>query len=578
MAALHQLNEGELAIFKKVEETGDPNWFTSFYLRGDNSGTWWKPDATSSQWKNGYDALHKTWTKLKKPPSFEFSDNKYSVITQGDPDNPSFHHHHGFLFQPWQKDVYSAKQRISVIFGGFGCGKTMLGIASMLQRAATLPGYRGLVLAPNSTMTNEVFTQAVQLMYDTKFEDRFLIKATEKPFPRIVIGNSLVGDRNMIQFFPIGDSVGVKKILTLTIDEAFIDQAEQLDDVPGIVRAVGSRMRGMYKGRERLGKMTFSANADYNDGLWDLFDEQTKDPERVIGFQPKTWDNPFITDDQIASIKKDVGGDKESIRVHMEGGRPIAGGEHFSAVTLQLCKSTNLDDLMRRAIDTGLDGHMYETREKIGVVHWALPPREGRKYLTVADPGYDNPPNRNSPVIMVFDYTDFPETPAFLWAFHWVDGNSSPEPWLQKFTECLHTYGSFMSNAFDSTGPQAGYERLVPHLNDIHASGISMGGNNKFVYLNTAKRLAARGMFQFPAISGIFQQLSRYKLPDHKLRQDIVSTLLVASAWLESVFYSAMNEQYDSRSEIEHDIEDRYQRDRTGRTSDRHMRLNRRNR
>ena len=50
---------------------------------------------------------------------------------------------------------------------------------------------------------------------------------------------------------------------------------------------------------------------------------------------PKTWDNPFITDDQLDEIKQDVGGDAESIRVYMEGGRPITGGEHFSAETLQ---------------------------------------------------------------------------------------------------------------------------------------------------------------------------------------------------------------------------------------------------
>jgi terminase large subunit-like protein len=570
MVAVHQLSDGELAIFKKVEETGDPNWFTSFYLRGDNSGTWWKPGATSDRWKNGYNALHNDWTKKGKPPKFEFAKNKYTVIPQGDDEYPSFHHHHGFLFQPWQKEVYLAKQRIRVIFGGYGSGKTIGGIVGMLLRAATLPGYRGLVLAPNSNMTTEVFEQAVQTVYGTKFDERFVIKATEKPFPRIKIGNSLVGERNMIQFFPIGDSIGAKKILSLTIDEAFIDQAEQLHEISDIIRNVGSRMRGMYRGRERLGKMTFSANADFNDNLWDLFDEQDKDPDRVVGFQPKTWDNPFITDEQIVEIKKDVGGDKESVRVHMEGGRPVAGGEHFSAATLMKCKSSNLDDLMKRAIDSDLEGHVYETRDKIGVVHWALPPRPDRKYLVVADPGYDNPPNRNSPVIMVFDYTDFPKMPAFLWAFHWVDGNSSPEPWLQKFTECLHTYNAYMSNAFDSTGPQAGYERLVPHLNDIHASGVSMGGNNKFIFLNTTKRLAARGLFNFPSISGIFQQLSRYKLPDTKLKQDIVSTLLVASAWLESVFYSAMNEDYDEREN--HDYEDRYLRDRSGRTADRHIR------
>lgn len=542
MPKLHALTEGELEIFKRYKETGNPNVFTSFYLRGESTGTWWNPGAINERWSKGYDTLRAIWISKGKPGRFEYGkagqERSYRVIPDEDPEYPRFHDHHGFLFQPWQLDLFKAEQRIRVVVGGFGCGKTYAGIASMLVKAATLPGYRGLVLAPNSTMTGEVHQQAERIMYGTRYAERFLIKSTERPFPKLVIGNDHVGE-SMIQFFPIGDSVGVKKILTLTIDECLIDQSEQLDNIREVVRAVGSRMRGDYNGRVLESKMTFLANADENDELWDLYDETQTDPDRVWSISPRTWDNPFITDEQIEAIKKDVGGDEESIRVHMEGGRPITGGEHFSQETLALCKSDLLDDLMRKAVEDNLEGHVYNKADKIGVWEWALPPEKNRKYLVVADPGYDNPPRRNSAVIMVFDYTDFPEGPAQIRAFYWVFGNNSPWPWIDKFIHCVQTYDAFWSNAIDDTGMQSYYTRVIAELQAVNANGLSLTRATKMGYLNLAKSMAAKGLFKFPSISRLFRQLSRYRLPDDNLDQDIVMTLLLAAGWLESVFYTS---------------------------------------
>ena len=67
------------------------------------------------------------------------------------------------------------------MIGGVGCGKT-LGVADlMLYWAATLPGFRGLCLAPNSTMTREMFDQSMRLMEGTKYQERFLLKSPESP-------------------------------------------------------------------------------------------------------------------------------------------------------------------------------------------------------------------------------------------------------------------------------------------------------------------------------------------------------------------------------------------------------------
>lgn len=573
MPKLYQVSDGDLAIFKKVEQTKNPNWFSSYYLRGSTTGTWWHPNAITDKWRLGYETLFRVWEQKGMPDEFRYGregqESEYRVVWL-DASEPSFHHQHGFLFQPWQLQVYNAPQRIRLAIGGYGSGKTALGVMSMLVRAATLPGYRGVILAPSSNMTTAAFTEAVVTMEGTLYKERFLLKSTERPFPKITIGNSHIGSQNTIQFFPIGDAVGVSKILSLTVDEFFIDQAEQLFNFSEIIRKVGSRMRGMHKGRPRLGHMTFSANADDNEEMWDLFDEAERDPERVFAIRPKTWDNPFITDEQIIQIKKDVGGDEESIRVHMEGGRPVTGGEHFSAETLAKCKSDALDEKMDKGLAQKLPNYTKKRTDKIGVYEFLLPPEPGRNYLVAADPGYDNPPNRNSAVIVVFDYTGFPQVPAQLVGFSWVFGNHSPEPWLAKYEELVRRYQAYLANCFDSTGPQAGYERLAPALNDIHAYGMSLSGGNKFVYLNHLKRMCARGLFQFPRIPALFHQLSKYRLPDDKLRQDIVSALMIAAGWLEGVFYLS---QEDAQMRNDRDSLDRSFRDRNyGRGGDRHMR------
>lgn len=538
--SIYRLTEGDKKIFQKYKETGNPNWITSYYLKSESTGTWWNPDALSDKWKNGYEAIRQHWISIGRPNKFEFLGNEkrtYLVVEGYNRNHPRFHDHHGFLFQPWQLELFHSKARVNTIVGGYGCGKTLGGITSMLVDSITLPGYRGLVLAPNATQVGEIFEQAMSLMYETEYLKRFLVKAVEKPHPLIVFSNDYVGE-SKIQFFPIGDAKGVKKVLTLTVDEVLIDQSEQLFNIQEIVRVVGSRMRGTYRGRPRKGKMTFLANADDNPALWEQYDEAEKNPRRYFSLSPKTSDNPFITDQQLLDIMEDVGGDKESIRVHMEGGRPITGGAHFSREALELLRSPILDAEMARLIESGkTTNYEYETANKVGVVSWRLPPVKGHRYLVVADPGYGNPPKRNAPVIGVWDYTDFPSTPARLIGFHWVYGNNSPWPWIEKYTSLVKLYNAETSNAIDDTGMQSFYTRVVSELSAVNATGMSLAGQYKFGYLNIAKSIMNRGLLQSPSISGVFTQLSRYEIEDKEMPQDIVMMFLIAVGWLESQFF-----------------------------------------
>jgi hypothetical protein len=245
--------------------------------------------------------------------------------------------------------------------------------------------------------------------------------------------------------------------------------------------------------------------------------------------------------DQLKEIEKDVGADDESIRVHILGGRPLMAGEHFPTSIQALIRSEILDQKMEHGLLHKMEGYKHIEYSKVGTVLWETPYEPDRSYCVIADPGTDNPPNRNAAVIMVWDYTDFPKAPATLAAFAWVYGNHRPEPWIEKFIDYTINYHAIHTNAIDSTAWQSGIQESLYIMDGVTAGGLSLQANNKARYLNFAKRMAGMGLMKMPSIQGAFTQLGRYKLPDIKLKQDIVMTFIMSAGWLEHLYYF----QYD---------------------------------
>lgn len=405
-----------------------------------------------------------------------------------------------------------------------------------LIRAATLRYFRAVVIAPFSIQANEIYDQALMLLSDTEYQRRFITATPKKPFPHIVIQNDQC-KRSTIEFYSIQD--GFDKILNLSFDCAHIEQAEQIEDIRGLIRVIGSRFRGQVAGRPRLGIMTFVANSslDENIELWDLYDEAIDHPESVYSISPTTFDNIYITPKQLKEIEKRMGNDPHIKDIALKGARPIGAGEHFPAESLQKSRSKMLDDMMQRGREANKPGYELVVMPKAQTVRWKIPPQPNQTYFMVADPGWDNPPNRNSAAIMVFGVDKFPDVPAQLHAFDWVYGNGSPDPWINSYTQLCLEYNCVGMNVFDSTGLQAGYERWVHGLQDLNPWPLNLGGTKKFISLNSAKTLMSRGLIQLPSIPMLFNQLQKYKLPDDKLRQDLVMTIVLAAAYLDHLFY-----------------------------------------
>lgn len=554
---IYKLNEGDLEIFEKAKTI--PDYFTEFYFKGQYTGTYWRPVEQKSnipeinqiidRWITGYDLLKDFWFRNNKPEFFDFKERSYQTLFDVSLNEPTFFDHHGLVILPWWRDVWDAKQTTRVILGGYGSAKTWFEMVRNLKKMATTPYYRCVVVAPYAIQATEVLSQAKRLLYGTEYYKRFMDdhSVISRPNPRITVRNDLCVESTM-EFFSIERNVD--KLLNISADTFHVEQAEQLDNIDWLFEVLGSRQRGQVAGRELEGIITLIANSseEGNPTLWDLIEEATDDKGNdissdTIARQPWIYDNPYITPRQLVDIAtRIVRGGVQNLDRALKGARPKGSGEHFPLASIEASHNTQLDDLMNAQFDES--GNIKEgseakfvTMPKAQVVEWSLPPEKDHNYLEVADPGWANPPARNSAAIMVFDVTNFPVIPAQLRAFKWVYGNNSPEPWISTYLDYCIKYKCINMNAFDSTGPQAGYGQMVHGLRDLNPWEVNTGGGKKFIYLNAAKTLTAKGLIQFPNIPLLFSQMAKYKLPDEKLRQDLVMTLMIAAAYLNILFY-----------------------------------------
>ena len=554
---LYQLTEGDRQIFELAKT--QPNALTNYYLKTDLTGTWWLPGAQTPHWSSGYTKLKEFWRKTGQPENFVFEGRTYATQWSHEmsgkfPELPAFHQNHGFIFLPYQEMLHKDMHPFRTIVGGFGSGKTVGIVVSMLLNGVTLPGYRGFGLAPYSLQAAEMYKVIMDFIADTEFERRFLVKAPEKPNPMIVLGNDLVG-KTSIEFYPIlGNS---QKIRTLTGDEAAIDQAEKLNgggELDEVIRSIGTRFRGRVAkgGRGRLGRLTFIANADENQELWELYDMAEEDPENYLSISPSSFDNIWLTDADLHRFAMQVGKTPELKRQYLFGDRPLGNGEVFSRVVQEAIRSQELDDEMNAGLEAGLPDYIKMETKGPGVYEWLLPPKPNHNYVVISDPGTKNPPKRDTGVIMVFDITGFPgqpelRRPATLAGFIWVYGNGDIKKWASRYAETVQRYNAVGTNGFDATGFQSGYVEWLDILENVLAEKINLAGNAKYLTINAAKVVSAHGMVKMPvSLSQFYAQMGRYVLPEpQKLRQDLVITFAMACWWLQRMFYINDEDEID---------------------------------
>jgi len=568
----YTLTDGDRQIFALAQSNA--NFFTDFYLRSPKSGTYWLPDDENEDRLQAYELLYQMWVLAGKPPkqlTVEQEDGTRItyLIEPHVTSYPVFHHNHGFLFMPWQLEFHHCSQNDITVIGGFGSSKTTAGAMSLLVNAARLRGFRGAFMAQVSYQANQAYEITCQIMADTPFSDRFLEKTLSRPPATIRLAHNGIG-RSQIVYQTIKEA---SNILSLEFDMVVVDQAELFGDLRSeVIIPVGSRLRGVVQGRPRLGRFALLANSGDNPQLWDRFDDARLDPKNMRSFQISTYDNIYLTQRQIADYKRRIAQDAQSEDQYLRGQRPPGMGKHFPIHVLDLCRDTTLEDINRRGMEHDEAGYTYEEARRVALHNWSIPPLPHARHLLVADPGWDNPPDRNSAVLMVWDITHFPDEPASMRAFRWVFGNNRAGPWLEAYMEYLSIYRCDQHfrnlqlewpklepgyNAFDATGLQKGYDELVFDEYGVVPDTLSMAGANKFALLNHTKVLMGRGLLKMPYIPHLWNQCMNYRLPDTKLRQDIVMALIMSGGWLVRAFGLTAEE---TEQFVRSGITDRYAR------------------
>jgi hypothetical protein len=448
----------------------------------------------------------------------------------------------GWQFLPAQLRIHHGLEPEQSIVGGFGSGKTGgVGMSAFVWCAMT-PRFKFLETAPVAWQSRQMYDYVVERLEGSK-AGRFVTKKVTRPYPKITFSNG-----SSMEFMSADENA--EKIKTWEGDWIVIDQAEDVDDLDTTILNLGSRLRGRRPdGSERLGRLTILANAGDNPELWDRYDQAESFPEDYLSLTLSYKDNPYLSERDLKNLERRAGGTPAKIQQWLEGKRPVGKGEQFPWSLVEPCLAPALSDIMEKAIAENRPGFIYQEAPKCGAVWWEMPYDKGREYIVVGDPGQSDPPHRNSPVIMAWDVTGFPAQPAVLRCFRWIFGGGSYQPFLLEYQRLVEQYHAQGQNAFDSTGVQKGFDELVFVTQQLLAEGLNMQGE-KFLMLNTTKILLGKIMLRFPRLRGWTHQLTHYKLPDTKIRQDIVMAFIMSCGWLRRLLWGYLDEDEEDVMEI----------------------------
>lgn len=455
-------------------------------------------------------------------------------------------------------------------------GKTIVVAMSALTRATITPNYRFLNVAPHSFQSEQMFREIQQWTAGTLFEKRFMWRAVSKPYPKIIIKyrvpehvHPVTGKKvrahvveSTMMFMSLNENA--QHILTWSGDEVCIEQAEQVENLQESMIHLRTRLRGNIRGRDRFGRMSLIANADDNPELWSVFDLANDYPETNCSIHLSTYNNRNLTPQQIADFERSMGGDRRKIEQYMNAGRPLGKGEEFTRELVEGILDPGLDALMESMLAANQPG--FELQESpAGVLYWAMPPDRDRQYVVVGDPGQGKPPLRNAPVVMVWDITGYPIDPIVLRAFWWGDGGGKYEPWIERMKGWMDYYHA-INGGFDSTGGQKVHSELS-FAQYTSIWGVDMSNAKKRSFIVTTKLLMQKQRLRIPQnIKGLTSQLLKYKLPDEKIPQDIVSCILVLAGCLWLMGYTgdeeamARESNYLEAAQSSVAVRDRYSR------------------
>lgn len=463
----------------------------------------------------------------------------------------------GFIFDDnfmeegkWQEDLHSAKQKDCTIIGGFGTGKT-LGVAmSASTWCALTSDFKFLNVAPRAWQSKLMYDLILLQARGTRFED-LIWEKPRKPYPKITLRYK-ISDRiyeSSMEFMSADKNA--TGILSWEGDWLHVDEAGLLDNLEEVIINLGSRLRGTVRGRERLGRFSMTSNSWDNFYLWYYFDLAAGQPEHYFSVVVASRHNRNVTKDQLARMMARIPEDERDR--FLEGARPEGRGRYFSRDAVYSCEVAGMAEIAEQKVKSGTGGYEHVKLYGAGIVKWSTPPQKNKVYMLFGDPGTDGPPKRNSPILMLWDVTEFPKKPAILKSFWWGNGGGRISPFIEEMFRKMAIYKP-MYIGIDSTGTQKnmnelineyrfaeeygddiemGYQTDVNRVHGIH--GLDFSGTKKAAYLQSCRLLIEASLFKWPKeIIGIRSQLTNYDLEKDrgystKIVQDIVATMAMSA-------------------------------------------------
>jgi len=480
----------------------------------------------------------------------------------------------------WQLETCFSSQLRIIVVGGFGSGKTRGIAGGAIVFCVTTKDFAFMNAAPLSWQSELMYKFVLSLARGTRLGD-LIYNAPKRPYPyiefRFFVGNYLMV--TTMEF--MSAEKNANNILGWEGDWANIDEAGLLDDLGETIRNLGSRMRGSINKRARLGRLSMISNSWDNPEFWYRYDLAIDLPKDYLSKTISTRDNKNVTPDQLRLMLKDIPEDEHDRFI--EGGRPEGKGNYFSKTKVYACEDENFSAYILDGFNNQRPGYELSTLHGAGVVHYRIPKADGHEYMILADPGAGNAPNRNAPVIMVWDVTDFPIYRMSLAAFWWGAGNGSITPFYRMLLSLMEIYDPLFTGV-DSTGPQKNTnEMLNLYLQGKRTSldqkeewigsvdlkkianpiigGLDFSSGRKAAFLVCGRLYIEASLMTWPKfVTGIRSQLTNYdpekdKGPTpSKLTQDIVATLCmsayVARAWFSVEPESVPQEALDQSIEI----------------------------
>jgi hypothetical protein len=286
----------------------------------------------------------------------------------------------------------------------------------------------------------------------------------------------------------------------------------------------------------------------------------------------------------------------------IDGTRPEGRGNYFSKNRVFACEDNFYGEFIEDQIRRGKPGFDVRVTPGAGVTYFTVPPPitdldtgPSHLYMLLGDPGTGDAPNRNSPVLQVWDVTGFPKYKASLVAFWWGSGNGSITPFINQLVIFMAMYDPLFTGV-DSTGPQKSTAELLntyltgerydpakreewlgtidlSKITNLKVGGLDFSGAKKPAYLVAGRLMIEAGLMTWPKwVIGLRSQLTNYdpakdRVDMPKIPQDLVATLCMAAHAIRVWFHVSTEDMVRKQEALPVELGD-FRASRTARLND----------